>query len=448
MWAAIGGGTIAVLALILGLVLSVGDNSRPPEAAPAVAATSNHVDPPIVVQNDVEQLRSTSVQSNETKAEADSPPASVALPAISTEEAERPRIVEHSQAPSAPLSAEDLYACAWPSVVTIVAQDEECEDIATGSGFFVDKALMQVRYPKSNFEFDKLDAKAITERDNVPTEAGYVITNFHVVRSAVYANVVLSNGGKGRAWDLVTQDEDADLALLKVTAPSKQPFKGLSISSSDPRVAAAVYAIGSPQGLSATISPGIVSGYRELIAGSLWLQTTAPISPGSSGGPLLLGDGTIAGVTTLASKHGQNLNFAIPASRIRHFLTNEYKPKDLDEGVSMYWRQEHAFSEAWAKLTIGRTANPAAWKLLSDAESELRRGHFEQAISRAGEAGKTVPIEFKYLIAYIIGKSNCALAESQANTNSYKTWEAHLAYYRTTSQAQDRATELGTSRDA
>ena len=72
-------------------------------------------------------------------------------------------------------------------------------------------------------------AKAMVNIEKTPTEAGYVLTNFHVVKAAADADIVLGNGNKGRAW-YVTEDENADLALLKVTVPSKQSIKGVPIA--------------------------------------------------------------------------------------------------------------------------------------------------------------------------------------------------------------------------
>src|SRR5207248_2526247 len=80
-----------------------------------------------------------------------------------------------------------------------------------------------------------------------------------------------------------------------------------------------VFAIGSPLGLANTLSDGLVSGHREIDSVTV-IQTTAPISPGSSGGPLLGADEKVVGVTTFAFKGGQNLNFAIPAAHVARLL--------------------------------------------------------------------------------------------------------------------------------
>jgi hypothetical protein len=80
-----------------------------------------------------------------------------------------------------------------------------------------------------------------------------------------------------------------------------------------------VFAIGHPKGFANTLSDGLVSGHREIDGVSV-IQITAPISPGSSGGPLLATDGKVVGVTSFKWKGGENLNFAAPASQVARLL--------------------------------------------------------------------------------------------------------------------------------
>jgi len=87
----------------------------------------------------------------------------------------------------------------------------------------------------------------------------------------------------------------------------------------EPAVGSPVFVLGNPQGLERSISEGIISGVRVQGARRL-MQLTAAISPGSSGGPVLLKDGTVAGVTVGYLEGGQNLNFAIPAAAVRALL--------------------------------------------------------------------------------------------------------------------------------
>jgi len=89
-----------------------------------------------------------------------------------------------------------------------------------------------------------------------------------------------------------------------------------------PDIGEKIYAIGNPSGLSGTISEGIVSGIRTLEQKKL-IQITAPISPGSSGGPVINNFSQVIGVAVGTLTSGQNLNFAIPASYVKKLLNNE-----------------------------------------------------------------------------------------------------------------------------
>ena len=86
-------------------------------------------------------------------------------------------------------------------------------------------------------------------------------------------------------------------------------------SVADVRTGQRVYAIGAPLGLELTISEGIVSSLREVENGKV-IQTTAPVSPGSSGGGLFNAEGQLIGIVTFQTRSGQNLNFAVPADWI------------------------------------------------------------------------------------------------------------------------------------
>ena len=94
-----------------------------------------------------------------------------------------------------------------------------------------------------------------------------------------------------------------------------------------------VFAVGNPQGLEGTFSQGIVSGIRQFDADSL-LQITAPISPGSSGGPVVDSEGKVVGVAVATFKGGQNLNFAIPAKYVDELLQKAGKSEPLSSKTS------------------------------------------------------------------------------------------------------------------
>lgn len=142
---------------------------------------------------------------------------------------------------------------------------------------------------------------------------GRLITNCHVLAKAASVAVKQDNVAYGAALEY--PDVKRDLCQIKVNnfnAPAVQIAPSESIS-----VGARVYAIGSPAGLENTISDGILSGLRgDANASGRLLQTTAPISPGSSGGGLFDSEGRLLGITTFILRDASSLAFAVPAQWI------------------------------------------------------------------------------------------------------------------------------------
>ena len=144
-----------------------------------------------------------------------------------------------------------------------------------------------------------------------------IATNYHVVEGATNASCILNNSDIEYKIDgYLGVDESVDLILLKVSTLNKPSIKFAVTTAS---IGQKVYVIGSPQGLPATISDGIISGMRDF-DGIKLLQMTAPISPGSSGGPVLNSNGELIGISVSQLTEGQNLNFAIPKSYLQILL--------------------------------------------------------------------------------------------------------------------------------
>lgn len=144
-----------------------------------------------------------------------------------------------------------------------------------------------------------------------------IATNYHVIEGATQAFCYLNNSEvKYKVDGYLAADKSVDLILLKVSTLTK-PALVFSNEGVDP--GQKVYVIGSPKGLPATISDGIVSGMRDF-KGYKLIQMTAPISPGSSGGPILNAKGQLIGISVSQLSEGQNLNFAIPKSYLELLL--------------------------------------------------------------------------------------------------------------------------------
>ena len=114
---------------------------------------------------------------------------------------------------------------------------------------------------------------------------------------------------------IIAKDEQNDIIRLSVDIPSKYVLP-LSLSETIPEIGERIVVYGSPLGLENTVSDGIVSSVREIPDFGKIIQITAPISPGSSGSPVLNMEGEVIGIATFQIVEGQNLNFAIPSERI------------------------------------------------------------------------------------------------------------------------------------
>jgi 2-alkenal reductase len=149
-----------------------------------------------------------------------------------------------------------------------------------------------------------------------------IITNYHVIENTINVTVTFINGN-GYAATVLGSDPYADLAVLSTDAPQSE-FKPLKIASSSTlKVGDVVVAVGNPYGLAGSMSIGIVSALGRTIieeAGGYpianVIQTTAPLNPGNSGGPLLNLLGQVVGITTAIVSDSQGLGFAIPSNTI------------------------------------------------------------------------------------------------------------------------------------
>ena len=146
--------------------------------------------------------------------------------------------------------------------------------------------------------------------------SGVALTNAHVVGAASEVEVTLPDGTKHRA-KVVGADTKTDLAVLRLEANGKKfPFLPLG-DSNEVQVGDWVLAVGSPFGLQATVTSGIVSAKaRQIGAGPYddYLQTDAAINPGNSGGPLVNMRGEVIGINTAIVRGGSGIGFAIPAT--------------------------------------------------------------------------------------------------------------------------------------
>ena len=202
------------------------------------------------------------------------------------------------------LPAEDIAEKALAATVYLEMKDKNGKTLGIGSGFFVKPNL--------------------------------IATNYHVIEGAAKGTAKLV--GKNTTYNIegvTATDKTNDLALLKVTAYGTKP---LSLGDSDKvRIGETVYVAGNPKGLEGTFSDGIISSRRDKDTKER-LQMTAPISPGSSGGPVLNKKGEVIGVSFAGHRalDAQNLNFAIPSKYLKKMLEQKKSVKPYQKGNNLY----------------------------------------------------------------------------------------------------------------
>lgn len=201
-------------------------------------------------------------------------------------------LVFSCQALAEPLAPRIIAAEVTPAVVSIASYDQWGEIIGTGTGFFVD-------------------------------DQGTFVTNWHVLESATRLQVELATGELFSNVYLLADDEQRDIAILRIPA-EHTPAVNLGVDQ-ELEVGDPVFVMGNPLGLDRTFSNGMVSA-RRMIDGSETIQITAPISPGSSGGPVMDAHGQVVGVATWYFDTGQNLNMAVPIRYVRPLLSMPHTP--------------------------------------------------------------------------------------------------------------------------
>jgi S1-C subfamily serine protease len=151
---------------------------------------------------------------------------------------------------------------------------------------------------------------------------GYILTNSHVVDAARRITVTLADG-QDLVGDVVGNDRETDVAVVRVTPPAGKALPVARLGDSDKlQVGQLVVAIGSPAGLQSTVTAGIVSALHRTLpsyGGRLIediIQTDAPINPGNSGGPLVNSAGEVIGINVAVLQNTQGLSFAIPINTV------------------------------------------------------------------------------------------------------------------------------------
>jgi Tfp pilus assembly protein PilF len=171
-----------------------------------------------------------------------------------------------------------------PAVATVVVYDVNRNVANLGTGFFIDKA-------------------------------GTLVTNHHVLLGKFNAEIRTADGSTYPIKTVIAENQATDLIKVRVDIPPEK-VHWLPVGAEPPLVAQHVVVVGSPMGLEQSVSDGIVSSVREIPGLGTFYQMSAPISPGSSGSPVVNLQGKVVGVASFQFLQGQNLNFAIAGNSI------------------------------------------------------------------------------------------------------------------------------------
>src|SRR5215472_571374 len=306
-----------------------------------------------------------------------------------------------------------------PSAVAIETFDARGEKISRGSGFFID--------------------------------VDRVITNRHVIEGAYRAEVHLNSGNTYQVRNVIAVDAEGDLALLKVEAPPAQ-VRSLSLDRTSPQEGESVVVIGNPFGLEGSVTNGIVSAVRDIPGFGRIIQITAPISPGSSGSPVVNMKGQVIGVATLQITGGQSVNFAIPSERIAQLdrAASENTQQSLGELVVATSRNKRAKAVEYfrggltflsrddcqnalpyfQKATESDTGYTEAWAQAGFCNEKL--GRHAEAIEASKKAVSIRPAAESY---FNIGLANYYLKQYRESEQAYRQaikldpYNAADAYY-------------------
>jgi TonB family protein len=292
------------------------------------------------------------------------------------------------------LEPDEVYAKVSASIVILGAYDAEKEKLTSlGSGVIV--------------------------------APGQIVTNCHVIEGA---DVIFISREKHVTVGIVRySDPDRDLCQIGATEPAGFEKAVTRIKNlSNLKVGQKVYAIGAPQGLVLTLSDGLISSLRK-IEGTTIIQTTAPISQGSSGGGLFDTNGQLIGITSFIRRGGQNLNFALPATwvselPIRHRQREEEERKKLEEALAVEVEQERLQEQRREAERVAERNRLESERKRLEQEQKL----LEEEIAREAAKEQMTVEEYRRRRAAAEAKAKAEAAASVAHQRAMADWRARI----------------------
>lgn len=187
-----------------------------------------------------------------------------------------------------------------------------------------EKAIVQI------FSYDEFGAPSSTGTGFFIKQDGTGFTNLHVLKESKYAFIRDVNGAVFPIDKITRVCKDCDIAEFSIIAQNKI-FPTLTLTNTIPLKGSDIFVIGNPEGLESTVSKGIISAIRD--EQNKVVQISAPISPGSSGSPIMDMNGNVFAIATYQHKEGQNLNFGYWIGCKEKLTANsEYKLANAQNG--------------------------------------------------------------------------------------------------------------------
>ena len=260
-----------------------------------------------------------------------------------------------------------------------------------------------------------------------------IVTNRHVIERSSRVEIHLMDGKKFVVKGVLAVDGEGDLAMLQVDVPKNLAIP-LPIVRTVPQEGESIVVVGNPFGLEGSVSNGIVSAVREISGYGRIIQITAPISPGSSGSPVVNMYGQVIGVASLQAAEGQSLNFAVPSERILQLKVNELQTissltaetqknkrsaaeRFYSQGVAQLSRDDYARALSFFERAAELDPNyPEAWYQAGFCYGVL--GRHQDALKASRQAAKLRP---EWAEAHVnIGASSYALGQYKEAVDAYR----------------------------
>lgn len=236
-------------------------------------------------------------------------------------------------------SPSTIFRNAKPSVVYIIAGDSSGNPTVQGSGFIIAK--------------DR------------------IVTNHHVLAGTSLALAVFSDGKSSPITTVIADSSTKDLTVVGADTGSRQAVTlgdDLALQEGDP-----VYAIGAPKGLELSLTDGIVSSFRN-VGDEFFIQSTAAIGHGSSGGPLFNREGRVVGITSALMSDTPGIYFSIGIGDLKRLLRN---PQLMVEDFTEWAKRNPGESDSASVASSGKASSST--EKISQIEQLLRDGKFDEA---------------------------------------------------------------------